>query len=71
MFAVQADVMALLSTSRLTAALAPAAYHPTDAAVRKLWTQCESILDRGNEVPPYAAFVPLTLPWSGFGCKAT
>ena len=53
MFAVQADVMALFSTPKLGAGLAPAAYHPTDAAVRKLWAQCEAVLDRGDEVLPH------------------
>ena len=54
-FAVQADVMALFSALKLGAELDAAAYQPTDAAVRKLWAQCEVILDRDAEVQPRAS----------------
>jgi thiamine biosynthesis lipoprotein ApbE len=64
-FAVQADMIALFSASKLGAALAPAAYHPTDAAVHKLWAQCESILGRGDEVPPdYPVCAPSSLRYA-------
>jgi len=49
-FAVQADVTALFAAPKLGDALAAAAYHPTDAVVRKLWAQCENILDRSAQV---------------------
>ena len=49
-FAVQADVMALFAAPKLGDALAAAAYHPTDTVVRKLWAQCETVLDRTDEV---------------------
>ena len=49
-FAVQADVTALFAAPKLGDALAAAAYHPTDAVVRKLWAQCENIIDRSAQV---------------------
>jgi len=49
-FAVQTDVTALFAAPKLGDRLAAAAYHPTDAVVRKLWAQCENILDRSAQV---------------------
>ena len=61
-FAVQADVMALFAAPKLGDALAAAAYHPTEAVVRKLWAQCENILDRSAEVDTRPETLAYSIP---------
>ena len=52
-FNAQADLLLLFSSSRVCVGpLAPLAYQPQEAAVRRMWSHCEALLDREPAVRP-------------------